>query len=211
MTGLTLLTLPPSPHNTKVRLALKLKALDFETVLVGFEDRSAVVERSGQPLTPVLIDGERVVYDSFGIMRYLDANWPEPRLFSEEREKQREIEAWERFAVAELGGALGLVAGQLFSGKIDDEATRQAQKLLDALPERVEDALADSDYLMGARPNAADLTVMPFLIYAATSPTEYPEGTPMRFVAERLELSARFTLTRAWIERVRAIDLAPAA
>lgn len=211
MTQLKLLTLPPSPHNTKVRLALKLKGLEFEAIHVDFQERSEVVKISGQPLTPVLLDGEKVVYDSFGILRYLDANWPEPRLFSETPEGQREIEAWERFAVVDLGSALGLVAGQVFSGQVDDEATTEAQALFRDLPQKVEDALENSPYLMGEQPNAADLTVVPFLKYVAAPSTEFPEGTPTRFVSERLQLDARFTKTRAWIERVLALDAVPVA
>lgn len=206
MTRLTFLTLPPSPYNIKVRLALKLKGLDFETIEVGFEDRKEVIKRSGQPLTPVLVDGDRTVYDSFGILRYLDANWPEPKLFNETREGQREIQDWEAYS-REVGAALGLVAGQAFSGEVDDAKTKQSEELYLTLPERTEAALANQDYLMGDKPNAADLSVMPFFQLAIAMPDSVPEGL-LRFVAERVNLDGKFPLTRAWAERVLALDAA---
>ena len=206
MPELTLLTLPPSPHNTKIRLALKLKQLDFEAVPVDFQDRSAVLERSGQPLTPVLLDGNRVIYDSFGILRYLDANWPEPRLFAATREGQREIQEWERFAVLEVGPALSLLLGQLLSDNDDPAATSRAQGILDSIYPRLEQALGGAPYLGGDRPNAADLTVVPFLRFASARPEQFPEGDPGRFVAERCSIGPEFAATAAWIERVMAID-----
>lgn len=187
-------------------LALKLKGLDYETVAFdGFEDREAVIEVSGQPLTPVLLDGERSIYDSFAILRYLDANFPGPRLYSADRAEQQKIQEWERFGY-QLGGPLGMVAGQAFSGEIDDQATAEAQALWDSVPQPLEDALAGSPYLMGDAPTAADLSLAPFLRYTVSNPEDFPEGSPVRFVAERLRLGAHFPNTLAWIERVMALD-----
>lgn len=206
MTRLTFLTLPPSPYNTKVRLALKLKGLDYETIEVGFEGREEVIKHSGQPLTPVLLDGDKAVYDSFGILRYLDANFPGPKLFSETKDGQREIQDWEAYG-RELGAAVGLVASQVFNDKIDDAKTKQSEALFLSLPERTEATLENQEYLMGDAPNAADLSVVPFFRFAIASPEDVPEGL-LRFVAERVHLNEKFPRTRAWVERVLAIDTA---
>ena len=208
MTRLTLMTLPPSPYNTKVRLALKLKGLDFAVDPVDPADRRKVVARTGQPLTPVLLDGERAIYDSFGILRYLDANFGGPKLFSETRDGQREIQGWEDFSKL-MGSALGLVAGQAFSGQVDEEATARARNSIAEYAERIEAALEGREYLMGDQPNAADLSVASFLQYVVAEPTQYPEDSFMRFVAARLELDPRFARTKAWAERVLALDAVP--
>lgn len=209
--ALTLLTLPDSPHNTKVRLALKLKGLAYQSEEVGFGDRDAVVARSGQPLTPVLIDGDRVVYDSFGIIRYLDANWPEPRLFASTREGQREIQTWERFAVDGVGSVLAMLLGMFFAGSEDPEVLATVRERIEVLPERLEMALCDAPYLGGERPNAADLTVAPFLRAAWADASTLTEGSPLRYAAERCELPARFERTRAWVGRVMQIDATPSS
>ncbi|MEM7244012.1 MAG: glutathione S-transferase family protein [Acidobacteriota bacterium] len=209
MSDLTLFTLPPSPHNIKVRLALKLKGLSYETVeLAGFDDRDVVVEKSGQPLTPVLEHGDRVVYDSFGIVRYLDANWPEPRLFGPTREAQQAIQVWERWVVNEVAPTLGEFLGLFLEGQDDADANARIQARFDEFATKVEEALADVPFLGGDALNAADLTVAPFLGYAATDPATLPEGSPGHYVASRLSLDERFPSTRAWIESVMAIDRA---
>ena len=208
MSQFTLLTLPASPNNVKVRLALKLKGLSYDAKEFAFDDREEVVAKSGQPLTPVLLHGDTVVYDSFGILRYLDANWPEPRLFSESREGQQAIQAWERFAVAEVGASLGPLIGSFLSGTDDPEVNASVQAAFEKLPTRVEEALADGPYLGGEAPNAADLTVAPFFHFAATDPKEFPDGSPGRFAAERCDLKDEYPRTRAWVGRVMAIDAA---
>lgn len=209
MNKLKLLTLPLSPFNTKVRLALKWKGLSFDTVAFeGFDGREEVIKASGQPLTPVLMDGDKAVYDSFGILRYLDANFPGPKLFSEDRETQQKIQEWERFGF-ELGGILRLVAGQAFSNEIDDAATAKAQAMLDQVPQVLEEALANQPYLMGEQPNAADFSTATFLRYTTVEDPTSLEPGPMRFVAERLTLGSQFPRTREWIQRIMEIDLVP--
>ena len=56
--------LPPSPNSTKIRMALRFKGLDFEARSIDPEDRSPLVELSGQELTPVIRDGSMVLNDS---------------------------------------------------------------------------------------------------------------------------------------------------
>ena len=74
--------LSPSPNNTKVRMALRCKQIDFEAIPVDPVNRQPVIEVSGQELTPVIEDAGIVLNDSEGILQYLDANYPDtPRLF----------------------------------------------------------------------------------------------------------------------------------
>ena len=48
--------LSPSPNNTKVRMALRYKKIDFEAVPVDPFKRQPVLDVSGQELTPVVED-----------------------------------------------------------------------------------------------------------------------------------------------------------
>ena len=206
MSRLTLLTLPPSPNNIKVRLALALKRLECEFVPQGFDDRSLVIEKSGQPLTPVLLDGDRVVFDSFGILRYLDANFDGPRLFPETREGIREIESWENHARNGLGPALGMILSMLLSGKVDPAQAELASRLFNQLASNVELALEKGSYLTGEAISAADLTIAPLVYYAVQDADKTEEGSVQRFFAEHLQLSPRYPRTRAWVDRVFAIE-----
>jgi glutathione S-transferase len=50
-----------STNVERVALALAYKALEAESVVITYENRSPVIELSGQGLVPVLVDGEEVV------------------------------------------------------------------------------------------------------------------------------------------------------
>lgn len=86
---------PFSPHCWKVRLALKHKGLDFQTVPVPFTGVPSIEGGSGT--VPVIRDGETVVSDSFAIAEYLETAYPEaPSLFGGEggRHLSRFVESW---------------------------------------------------------------------------------------------------------------------
>lgn len=65
-----------SPFVWRVHLALRDKGLAFETRAWHFTDKAAIAA-SGQGKVPVLVDGERVVHDSWAILRYLETRYPE--------------------------------------------------------------------------------------------------------------------------------------
>jgi len=205
----TLYQLSPSPNSIKVRLALGLKQIPCTLQDTNPADRTALVALSGQSLTPVLTDDDRVIYDSYAILRYLDANNPkhEPRLFSNEREVHKAIEAWELFARVELGEVVGTIFNQLFSPEVDPAQIERANALLAERAEKLEDALEGQDFLMGATANAADLTCCAFAYYGTLNVADCDEGTVQHFFATHLELPARFTRTHAWIQRCMAFDV----
>lgn len=211
MSALTLYELPPSPNSIKVRLALGLKKIACERVAIDPRDRAQVVELSGQPLTPVLQDRDRVVYDSFAIMRYLDANWlGEPRLYSAERAQQQEIERWELFGRTQIGQCVGIIFDNAFAEAVDPKEIELANTWLAERVAKIEEALSGQDYLMGSAPNAADLTVVPFVSYSVLDPAAQPDGSIQKFFAEHFKLADGFPKTRAWIPRVLALDVANA-
>ncbi|MEE2952163.1 Glutathione S-transferase [Fulvimarina manganoxydans] len=85
-----------SPHCWKVRLALRHKGLDFETVPVPFT-KIPDVEGGASKTIPVIRDGDKVVADSFKIAEYLDETYPSaPTLFGGEggRQLSRFVESW---------------------------------------------------------------------------------------------------------------------
>lgn len=206
---ITLHQLPPSPNNIKIRVALGLKGLDAELVNYGLgADRSEVVKLSGQPLTPTIKHGEVVLFGSSAILRYLDANFRDqgPRLFSETQDGMREIEEWEQWANNSFAMVMILVARQFFSGTDDPAATEEANALLREHAPKIEAALESSDFLTGDAPNATDVTLYPWVSYTTIDPALVPEGAPASFFASRIQLSAEFPKTRAWVARMSAFD-----
>ena len=70
-----------SPYCWRVKMALKHKGLEFETIPWRFTEKD-VLAFSGQSLVPVLVDGKQSVHDSFRIAEYLDEAYPSrPGLF----------------------------------------------------------------------------------------------------------------------------------
>jgi glutathione S-transferase len=65
-----------SPHGWRVRMALAHKNLDFRTEAWRFTEKDAI-SFSGQGTIPVLVDGDRVVVDSWKIAVYLDEAYPD--------------------------------------------------------------------------------------------------------------------------------------
>jgi glutathione S-transferase len=71
-----------SPYCWRTKLALAHKGLTAETIPWRFSDKS-VIAFSGQGRVPVLVDGDRVVSDSWAIATYLEEAYPDrPSLFS---------------------------------------------------------------------------------------------------------------------------------
>ncbi len=211
MSTLVLHQLAPSPNNVKVRIALGFKGVPCDLVSILPDDRDEIVRLSGQPRTPVLVDGDRVVYDSHAILRYLDANVRrEPRLFSADYAEQGAIEQWELWARGPhgLGEPVGAMFGQAFLGDADPEVVRRANEVLAERLARVEETLADRPYLMGEHLTAADATVAAFVQVGMVAPDEENVAV-IRFFAEHLHVPAGLERTRDWVRRVVAHDVAP--
>ena len=70
-----------SPYCWRIRLALAHKGLPVETIPWRFTETDRLAF-SGQGLVPVLVDGDRVVSESWAIATYLEAQYPDrPSLF----------------------------------------------------------------------------------------------------------------------------------
>jgi glutathione S-transferase len=71
-----------SPYCWRTKLALAHKGLAVETTPWRFSD-TAAIGFSGQGRVPVIRDGDRVVFDSWTIAAYLEAQYPDrPSLFN---------------------------------------------------------------------------------------------------------------------------------
>jgi len=85
-----------SPYCWRVKMALKHKGLDFDTVPWRFTGKD-VIAFSGQSRVPVLVDSERTVSDSWTIAAYLEDTYPDrPLLFHGDggRAASRFVNAW---------------------------------------------------------------------------------------------------------------------
>ena len=147
-------------NNIKVRVALGFKGIPYEFRSIDPGERDEILRISGQSLTPVMVHGDRVLFDSAAIMRYLDANFPEtPKLFWGNRSEEWEIEDWEFFARFELAGPMMEVlhrraTGGTVNAVMLERCTETFGQATTVLAHRLE----GRQWLVGDRMSAADVT-----------------------------------------------------
>jgi len=82
----------------RVRLALNLKGLDYDTVTVDLTDaehrRDGYATRNPQMLVPFLEDGRAGIAQSLAILEYLEDTHPEPPLYPEEPVQRAQVRAF---------------------------------------------------------------------------------------------------------------------
>ncbi len=172
--------LAPSPNNTKVRMALRFKGIDFEAIPVDPFDRVPVIEASGQELTPVIADRGIVLNDSEAIIQFLDASYKEtPRLFPAERAGRKECEAWKKTLDSKIAAFWQPVFWNTIKQEPVDESSRKnfEQGLC-----RLEETLRDDGTFMGPEMPICDLRVAEWATYA------FPGAS----LIERVPLFAKF-------------------
>ncbi|HZT50556.1 MAG TPA: glutathione S-transferase N-terminal domain-containing protein, partial [Stellaceae bacterium] len=64
-----------SPYCWRARMALAHKGLEVETIPWRFTEKERLAP-TGQGRVPVLVDGERWVWDSWAIAEYLEDRYP---------------------------------------------------------------------------------------------------------------------------------------
>jgi len=206
MPDLTMYDLAPSPNNLKVRIALGYKGIRYEKIPVDPMDRSAVVEASGQPNTPVIRHGSMVLYDSGAILRYLDANFSDgPRLFAADRKAMYAIERWEDLGRRELYPAVAK-AFAVFFRRAEMADCEAASARMHSGTERFEARLADREWLVGDAMTAADITTAPWVYYAMVPEKDRSKGIVQEFFGANLQLGPDRERTRDWVRRVLSFD-----
>jgi glutathione S-transferase len=203
--------IPPSPNNTKIRVALGYKKLAYERIPLNIDqypgDRTEIIKVSRQPLTPVLIHGDHVMFDSASILRYLEANFPDTLpLFSGDWETMRAIEEWERMGRYKFSDPVSIIFDQASRPEKDPDACRGASELMHDLSGPVESQLAQTPYLITDRLTAADITVAAY-VFLSILPAKAAEASPIvRFFRENLTLGDDRKRTREWVMKVMAHD-----
>lgn len=73
-----------SPYVWRTKMALAHKGLEAETIPLRFTEIKPTFGFSGSKTVPVLVDGEKVISDSWDIACYLDEAYPDrPKLFKD--------------------------------------------------------------------------------------------------------------------------------
>jgi glutathione S-transferase len=192
---------PFSTNVERIALALAFKDLEVESVEISYEDRSPVVEVSGQGLVPVLVDGDEVIPDSVRILRHLEVRWPDPPLFPRGPARRAELDVFldwfnEVWKVAPNAIEAELEREEPDAGRIEELAARMRSSL-----DLFEALLDGREHLFGDAFSAADCAAFPFLKYAKLRDPDDDELFH-RILGEHLELGDGHPRLSAWIDRV---------
>jgi glutathione S-transferase len=202
--------IPLSTNVERVALALGHKQVSVDWVDVEPDDRSAVVELSGQSRVPVLEDDDgRVVVDSTVILEHLERRFPEPQLYPSDP-----LGAQVRLFVEWFERAWKPAAGSI-EAELVDHAPNPDQAVIAKLEARLfraldllEGLLRGGDFLLGGRFTAADCVAFPFIKYAALGMPPGDDKLFHRILVDHQPLGDSHPLLIAWINRVDALPRA---
>ncbi|WP_375208186.1 glutathione S-transferase N-terminal domain-containing protein [Hyphococcus sp.] len=199
--------LRPSPFCWMVKFALLHKELEFETIPVGFADKSAYPDPD-YGRVPVIVDGDETVKDSAAILAWLDKAYPENPLAATEGEAAA-AEFYRAWLFASFFPAVSpMLAGRIHALAAEEDkdyfrASREERfgktlEELAALPDQkkkteesllvLSGPLGRYRFLGGARPNVCDYTVMGAFMWPRLSSAEdiYEAPQPVAAWMERM-------------------------
>jgi glutathione S-transferase len=200
---ITLYRAPFSTNVDRVALALALKGLEAESMLISYEDRSPVIEVSGQGLVPVIVDDGEVVADSTRILRHLDERYPDPPLFPPDPARRAKVDIFLEWFNEVWKAAPNGIEEELEKPDPDRDLVAELSARMHASLGLFEGLLADRDHLFGEL-TAADLAAIPFLKYAKRR-DQADDELFHRILEEHLQLDGEYRRLAAWIERMDAL------
>jgi glutathione S-transferase len=162
---LRLFRAPFSTNVERVALALAHKGLEVESVEISYSDRSPVIEVSGQPLVPVLVDGDEVISDSTRILRHLEARWPDPPLFPRDPARRAELDVFLDWFNEVWKLPPNAIEEELDRDRPDHDRIATLSARMRGSLDLFEDMLDGRDHLFGDF-SAADCAAFPFLKFA---------------------------------------------
>ena len=192
--------IPFSTNVERVALVAGHKGLEIEWIEVEPDDRGEVERVSGQPLVPVLVDGSRVVADSTEIIRYLEENYPEPRLFPADRARRAELEIFLEWFNRVWKRPPNEIDSERSKETPDEARIAELGRELAGALQVFESLLEGRDYLFGDF-SAADCAAFPFLKYALLHDERDTEPFHL-ILREFQDLGGRFPNVEGWIRRV---------
>jgi glutathione S-transferase len=190
--------IPFSTNVERVALAAGHKGVDIEWIDVDPADRSPVERVSGQPLVPVLVDGDEIVADSPAIVDWLERRFPEPPLYPREPARRAEVQVF----VEWFNGVWKRPPNLIAAGTDDDARIADLSRRMRRAIGLFEGLLDERDYLFGEF-GAADCMAFPFLKYASLGLPPGDEELFHRILVEHQPLRHDSPL-HSWVQRVGA-------
>jgi glutathione S-transferase len=195
------------PHSTnveRVALALAHKGLEAESVWIDPADRREVRKISGQPLVPVLVDGDEIVADSTRILEHLEERYPQRPLYPEDTAPRAELEVFVDWFNRVWKVPPNAIAVELAKAKPSEKRIAEWGGQLRAWLDLFERLLEDRGHLLGEDFSAADCVAFPFLKYAALPLPADDDELFHRVLRDYQPLGGSHPRLEGWAHRVDA-------
>lgn len=197
-----------SPYSWRALLALEYKGLPYASHLVQFANQEhkspQLLMMNPRGRVPVLKDGDYVVFESLGILQYLDRKYPERPLFGNTAEEAgtiaRVISEFQSYVEDQI---MKIIYAILFQGVEErmDEVAR-AMHIVAGEARTIETRLAGSNWLVGESFSAADIIVFPDIKMLLRA-LDRREAQEIR--TRLLPLETNFPSIHAWLKRIEAL------
>lgn len=155
-----------SPFARKVRMALRFKAVAYESIdALALAEQVRLHAVNPRAEVPVLVDGDVTVVDSADIVAYLEDRFPTPALMPSSPPLRATVRRWQRVADTVLDAIVHDVS--LWTWPTHHRADAPPSGLLEAGMRDVESLLAELDRALGPNdfvcgaPSVADLALFP--------------------------------------------------
>lgn len=189
---------PSSPNSSKVHaVAIQLQLpleLEFVDIVKGESQTPAFLKLNPTGRTPILQDGDFILWESTAIMQYLASQIPNS-LFPDNLQSRMDILRWMSWQLAHWYQACqalayeNFVKGLLQQGEPDAQIVQRATQRFHQEAIALNHHLAERQYLVGQALTLADFSVAGDLIYAV--PGQFPlEDYPH---------------IRAWYDRIESL------
>ncbi|HEY8540073.1 MAG TPA: glutathione S-transferase family protein [Steroidobacteraceae bacterium] len=197
-----------SPYSWRALLALEYKALPYVSHLVQFakqEHKSPqLLQMNPRGRVPVLKDGDYVVFESMGILHYLDRKYPERPLFGTTPEEAgtiaRVISEYHSYVEEQIKKIIYAILFQGVEERMDEVA--RAIHIVAGEARRIDERLSKSDWLVGESFSAADIVVFPGIKLLLRA-LDRREAQELR--ARLLPIEAHFPAIAEWMKRIEAL------
>lgn len=152
---------PISPHSRRVLVALLEKEIEAELVeleLNGQPNRAELLAINPFHHIPVLEDDGFRIVESFAILDYLEAKYPEPSLLPKDAQNLAKVRMVQMVTVNELLPAIMPMFPILFGLPVESEKIEQAQKKVSTVLTFFEELLGEQRYFIGEQLTLAEVT-----------------------------------------------------
>jgi len=194
-------SVPFSTNCERVALAAAYKGVAVEWHEVPYDNRTEVIDVSGQDLVPVLVDDGLVLHDSPVILRWLEEQHPDPPLWPASRARRAEVDVFVDWFNRLWKRPPNLIAAELERDEPDLAAVNRWSAQMAAALDRFESLLAGRAYLCDEF-GVADCIAFPFLKYAVLGTPPGDDELFHRILVDHQPLGSGYPRLRAWVARV---------